>query len=232
MFKHKLPLVLFGIAVAFTVPYATVRAAVSTPQASAPGSKAISLDGFRITPSEVGQVIHPQTTVGAAACSADACLEQLVVGPMASDPGSALRAAQSLPGVPTAPAAPPPTSKVLTPSTGYTYSYVASEWCRSGYGGCNAWHTWVKGTVHWDNYSVWYDWVDCSDTGASFGYSVQVTWCGVWNNGAAAPFNYMDLGENWYVFCCTGLNFGTQQSYWQRIDIYKGGGHGTRGGGG
>ena len=89
-----------------------------------------------------------------------------------------------------------------------------------------------EGEIHWNSSAVWDDWVDCSDTGAAFGYSVEVTWCGVWNNGASSPYNFMDLGENWYVYCCTGSNWGQQQGYWSRIDVYKGGAHQFRGGGG
>lgn len=89
-----------------------------------------------------------------------------------------------------------------------------------------------EGEIHWNSSAVWDDWVDCSDTGAAFGYSVDVTWCGVWNNDASSPYNFMDLGENWYVYCCTGSNWGQQQGYWSRIDVYKGGAHQFRGGGG
>lgn len=114
----------------------------------------------------------------------------------------------------------------------WTHSYAAVEWCQSDAGGgCDAWHAWVKGEVHWNGYQVWEDWADCSDYGAGTPYSITINWCGAWNNGGGNGYNFMDLGENWTRTANTGC-CQNQQSYWDRIDIYIDGSHNFRGGGG
>jgi len=118
-------------------------------------------------------------------------------------------------------------------TSGWNYSYAAVEWCRQGYGGCNAWMIWLKGEVHWNGSQVWGDWTDCSDHSAHFSYSLSIGWCGMWNNGAtySSRPTFMDLGENWDVFCCTGSNWGSDDGYWTRIDVYPSSSHNFRGGG-
>lgn len=223
----------------------------NTEVASAQVPCALAAGGVCVVPSpipEAGYVLDCTTgtlPVCPTALAGDPQMVVAEVGPAASDPVAAVEGAASagLLAVPDptsvanfyasqipSPGVPCQTCVGIT-SNNWTYSYAAVEWCGPGWAGCEAWHTWLKGEVHWNGNAVWADWTDCSDTGASSGRSVQRTWCGVWNNGGGNGYHYLDLGENWNVFCCTGGNWGSQQGYWSRIDIYVGGSHNFRGGG-
>jgi hypothetical protein len=103
----------------------------------------------------------------------------------------------------------------------YAWQYRSSwfELC-SGYG-CWAWHAKVAAAYHYNGYSVWKDWVDCSDHGG-IGYSVDPTWCDVWNNGGYG-WGYASFGENFTVYTAF-KGFPISFGRWQRINVNPNGG--------
>ncbi len=84
----------------------------------------------------------------------------------------------------------------------------------------------VAGEFAYNGYNAWEQWLSCSH-GSSYPFNVSQSWCGVWNNGAYAPYGYLDLGANGAV---TVTGYGSS-GFWVRIDCYKGGGVHLRGGG-
>ena len=83
------------------------------------------------------------------------------------------------------------------------------------------WHTNVSMRYHGTLcQNVYWDSVDCGDHGG-IGISVSIDWCGSWNNGAGAPYNFTDAGDN----VTTSLiynGFPVSQGHWQRhgLDLY------------
>jgi len=238
---------------------ATAQVVRSTTPVAAQTTCALSVGGQCVMGSLTGQPFVLDCTQGTVPVdcpppTGDVQMVLAEIGPAESDPVSALEAASQdgLVGVPDPTSIandalqnPPSTcslncvsmglpntcavSCLQTASGQWNYSYASVEWCDAGWAGCQAWQTWIKGEVHWNYANVWQDWTTCSHSSSS-GYSVQQNWCGVWNNGGYGPYNYLDLGENWDRYCCSGANWGDSQSYWARIDIYVGGSHNFRGG--
>lgn len=228
--------------------------------ASAQVPCALAAEGVCVVPSpipESGYVLDC-TTGTLPICpdlvTGDAQLVLAVIGPAESDPVSALQAAASggLPGAPTpdqieqfylsqasvtGSTLPLSCPGCMTNGGGgnFTDAYAALEYCSNGPYHCDAWYQWVKGTIRFNGYTVGQassDYTDCPGNGAP-GYSVDVTWCGNWNNWAtySTSPNYTDLGVNWKVTCCYGSNApGYTNKQWARIDVQPSGYHNFRGG--
>ena len=84
----------------------------------------------------------------------------------------------------------------------------------------------VSGSVAYNGRQAWTQWITCAH-GSAKGFTVTVTWCGTWNNGAEKYPYYLDLGANgWFTDVAGG------HSVWLRIDVHPNGSSDARGGNG
>jgi hypothetical protein len=76
------------------------------------------------------------------------------------------------------------------------------------------WHGVTCQSINWDS-------VDCSSFFA-VGFQLDITWCGSWNDGAAAPWLYTNAGDNYTAMIAPGGLVIYQQGHGQRqgLDIY------------
>jgi hypothetical protein len=106
-------------------------------------------------------------------------------------------------------------------SAAYAWQYRYTWMQQCSIYGCWAWHAKVAAAYHYNGYNVWKDWVDCSDRGG-IGYSVDPTWCDVWNNGGS-NWGYASFGENYTVYAAfKGVPLSA--GYWLRINVTPNGG--------
>jgi hypothetical protein len=106
-------------------------------------------------------------------------------------------------------------------SSAYAWQYWSASARACSIYGCWAWHAKLAAAYHYNGYSVWKDWVDCSDRGG-VGYTVDPTWCDVWNNGGYG-WGYASFGENFTVY--TGFKgFPLSFGYWHRLNVTPNGG--------
>ena len=101
----------------------------------------------------------------------------------------------------------------------YDTGYAWVEECSGPYG-CAAWWAKHEFADRYNGYRVWNDYAQCTNFGGNVQYSVNIDWCGVWNNGGPGPgdqYDYMNSGENITVNGCDKAcgNAG----HWMRADL-------------
>ncbi|MEU5438696.1 hypothetical protein AB0G73_35895 [Streptomyces sp. NPDC020719] len=94
---------------------------------------------------------------------------------------------------------------------------------------CWVWHSKVSTEYAYNgNDRVWQHWVDCSDYGGT-GYTVDVKWCGYWNNGGYGSY-YMNMGDNFQV-SWVYKGSPVHRGYWQRYNVATNGNYWLTGSG-
>jgi hypothetical protein len=94
---------------------------------------------------------------------------------------------------------------------------------------CWIWHSKVSTEYAYNgNDRVWQHWTDCSDYGGA-GYSVDINWCGYWNNGGYGSY-YMNMGDNIHV-SWVYKGSPVHRSFWQRYNVATNGNYWLTGSG-
>lgn len=101
----------------------------------------------------------------------------------------------------------------VTPASTYT----VSDWSQLCAVTCALWHNKVSSAFYFTGGKVWVDYLDCNDSGG-IGYTVSVTWCGTYHNGATSQTgSSMNDGDDFTV-SAVAKGVPISASHWQRIN--------------